>query len=59
MKFDIPRVLQESDSLDNFDCGEPLINEWFKKYALHNNLVNGSRTFVVTNNKKEIVAFIS
>jgi GNAT superfamily N-acetyltransferase len=33
--------------LDEFDCGEPSLDEWLKRRALANQLSGASRTFVV------------
>jgi hypothetical protein len=32
---------------DEFDCGEPVLNDWLKKRALKNESSGASRTFVV------------
>lgn len=43
-----PTLLCAEHLLTNFDCGEPVLNDWFKRRALGNQSSGASRTFVVT-----------
>lgn len=40
--------LTESHDISAFRCGEPSLDEWLRKYALANQSVHSSRTFVLT-----------
>ena len=39
-----PRPLSERHVLENFDCGDDVLNEWLKKFALTNNRANFAKT---------------
>jgi hypothetical protein len=45
--FDIV-PLTASHDVSHFQCGEPSLDEWLRKYAFANQVVNSSRTFVLT-----------
>jgi GNAT superfamily N-acetyltransferase len=42
-----PQPLTASHRLDEFECGEPLLDDWLKRRALANQSSGASRTFVV------------
>jgi len=42
-----PTPLSATHVIDDFDCGEPVLNDWLKKRALKNENSGASRTFVV------------
>jgi GNAT superfamily N-acetyltransferase len=42
-----PQPLTTSHHLDEFECGEPSLDEWLKRRALANQSSGASRTFVV------------
>lgn len=42
-----PQPLSASHRLDEFECGEPALDEWLKRRALANQSSGASRTFVV------------
>jgi GNAT superfamily N-acetyltransferase len=42
-----PEPLTASHRLDEFDCGEPSLDEWLRRRALANQSSRASRTFVV------------
>ncbi|MES2217995.1 MAG: GNAT family N-acetyltransferase [Pseudomonadota bacterium] len=44
-----PTPILVSHELDNFDCGEPSLNDWLKKRALKNQASGASRCFVLCN----------
>lgn len=52
-----PRPLDEDDELDPFDCGEPVLNAWLTQQARRNERNGASRTFVVTDGPKRVVAY--
>ena len=43
-----PQPLVATHILDEFSCGEAILDEWLKRRALTNQLSGASRTFVVT-----------
>ena len=46
--FSAPQLLTAAHILENFSCGEPLLDDWLKTRALKDNDADASRTFVVT-----------
>jgi len=59
MSFLRPRILNSADYLKDFDCGEPVLNQWLKNHGLQNNKLNGTLTFVIENDNGQIAAFYS
>jgi hypothetical protein len=39
-------LLDESHDVSDFDCGKPKMSEWLRRWALHNQGLNGARTYV-------------
>jgi ribosomal protein S18 acetylase RimI-like enzyme len=52
-----PEPLVTSHCLDEFSCGEPVLDDWLKRRALTNQLSGGSRTFVVADQDKRVCGF--
>lgn len=52
-----PSLLSDEHNVDNFDCGEPSLNDWLKKRAAKNNAADASRCFVISNHNNEVVGF--
>ena len=48
MRLSPPEPLAASHRLDDFDCGEAVLDDWLKRRALANQASGASRTFVVT-----------
>jgi ribosomal protein S18 acetylase RimI-like enzyme len=48
IKYNPPTPIKEEHDIQNFDCGDPSLNDWLKKRALKNDLTGASRTYVVT-----------
>jgi GNAT superfamily N-acetyltransferase len=48
LQFRPPEPLTASHGLDDFGCGEPVLDDWLKRRALANQTSGASRTFVVT-----------
>lgn len=42
-----PELLIEAHSLQAFDCGNEVLNEWLRRRAMKNQFMNASRTFVI------------
>ncbi len=52
-EFSLPCVISKEHITDNFDCGNFILNNWLKRYAIPNMQANSARTFVVC--RKNIV----
>lgn len=48
MQFGPPEPLAASHRLDDFECGEAVLDDWLKRRALSNQSSGASRSFVVT-----------
>ena len=51
-----PAILPSEYSLNDFDCGNPTLNKWLKRYAMLNQQSNSARTFV-TCKEKSVIGF--
>lgn len=51
-----PSPLAPEHDLSNFDCGEPLLNDWLRQRA-HKNESRFSRTYVVCEGKRVVAYF--
>lgn len=52
-----PEPLTPSHRLDDFECGETLLDDWLKRRALANQLCGASRTFVVTDQDNRVCGY--
>lgn len=52
-----PTLLSADHRLENFDSGEPSLDEWLKKRAIKNNVSGASRCFVISDDKKEVIGY--
>ncbi|MEZ5727447.1 MAG: GNAT family N-acetyltransferase [Burkholderiaceae bacterium] len=52
-----PVPLASSHVVDEFDCGEPVLNEWLGRRALGNQASGASRTFVVTDDGDRVLGY--
>lgn len=57
MCYSAPESLTNEHHLTQFDCGEEVLNQWLKRNALKNQISQGSRTFVVCDSQKNVVAY--
>lgn len=48
--------LEATDKLDEFDCGEPALNEWLKQFALSDQRAGASVTYILVRGER-IVGF--
>ena len=48
MQLGLPEPLAAAHRLDDFECGEAVLDDWLKRRALSNQASGASRTFVVT-----------
>ena len=54
-----PRPLTSEHELSYFSCEELALDNWLKRKALKNQYLGASRTFVVCDNNKRVVAYYS
>lgn len=54
-----PALVSRDHKLENFDSGEPSLDEWLKKRAIKNSISGASRCFVICNDCKEVVGYYS
>ncbi|MBX9601602.1 MAG: GNAT family N-acetyltransferase [Bryobacteraceae bacterium] len=54
-----PAPLGESHDLDEFDSGEPSLNEWLRRRARSNQVSGATRTYVVCEQNSRVVAYYS
>lgn len=54
-----PQPLAQMHDLSIFDCGEPVLNEWLKRRAFANQVSGASRTFVVSGERNQVLAYYS
>lgn len=52
-----PVPLAASHLLDEFECGEPVLDDWLKRRALPNQTSGASRTFVVANPEGRVYGY--
>jgi GNAT superfamily N-acetyltransferase len=52
-----PQPLAQAHDLSEFDCGEPLLNEWLKRRAFVNHVTGACRTFVVVGDRNQVLAY--
>lgn len=56
-KLSAPLPLTAEHRVDGFACGESSLDEWLRRRALPNQTTGASRTFVVTGESKQVVAY--
>lgn len=52
-----PQPLAGEHDCSEFDCGEPLLNNWLKRRALANQASGASRTFVVVDDRQRVMGY--
>ena len=52
-----PEPLDTTHTLEGFSCGERSLDEWLTRRALANQSTGSSRTFVVTDARKQVVGY--
>ena len=58
-KITEPGPLTSEHKLSSFSCEESTLDNWLKRKALKNQYSGASRTFVVCDNKKHVIAYYS
>lgn len=56
-KLGAPRPLEPVHLVDEFSCGEPVLDDWLKRRALANQIAGASRVFVVTSPQNEVMGY--
>lgn len=57
MQLSLPEPLAVSHRLDDFECGEAVLEEWLKRRALANQASGASRTFVVADQDSRVCGY--
>ena len=57
LRLSSPLPLATSHRLDDFSCGEPVLDEWLKRRALPNQVSGASRTFVVVDPDQSVFGY--
>ncbi len=57
LQLSAPQPLLTEHFLDQFACGEAVLDEWLKRRAMSNQLSGASRTFVVADQDRRIYAY--
>lgn len=52
-----PQPLAAIHKIDEFECGETILDEWLKRRAMTNHLSGASRTFVVTDVNNRVFGY--
>lgn len=56
-KLSAPQPLSATHGLEGFSCGEPSLDDWLLRRALLNQTTGASRTFVVTDESGQVLAY--
>ncbi|MDQ3058830.1 MAG: GNAT family N-acetyltransferase [Pseudomonadota bacterium] len=57
LQLQAPQPLSAAHLLDDFDCGEPVLNDWLKRRAMSNQASGASRTFVVLDQHQRVCGY--
>jgi len=57
LQLSAPQPLAPAHHLDEFDCGEAVLDEWLKRRAMPNQLTGASRTFVVADTDNRVYGY--
>lgn len=57
LRLSAPEPLSSVHRLDEFECGELVLDEWLKRRAQANQLSGGSRTFVVVDQDNRVCGY--
>jgi GNAT superfamily N-acetyltransferase len=52
-----PEPLAAAHRVDDFSCGEQVLDDWLKRRALANQLAGASRVFVVTDSEQHVLGY--
>ena len=57
LQLSVPVPLATAHRLLEFNCGEPVLDDWLKRRAMANQLTGASRTFVVADQNNFVYGF--
>lgn len=57
LQLQAPQPLSAAHLLDDFDCGEPALNDWLQRRAMSNQSSGASRTFVVLDQNQRVCGY--
>lgn len=57
LQLQAPQPLCAAHLLDDFDCGEPVLNDWLQRRAMSNQASGASRTFVVLDQNQRVCGY--
>jgi len=57
LQLSAPAPLASAHQLDEFECGESVLDEWLKRRAMANQLSGAARTFVVADQNKRVYGY--
>lgn len=57
LQLNAPQPLATTHILDRFECGQGILDEWFKRRAMANQLSGASRTFVVADQDGRVYGY--
>lgn len=57
LQLSAPAPLASAHQLDEFECGESVLDEWLKRRAMVNQLSGATRTFVVADQDKRVYGY--
>lgn len=57
LQFSAPEPLSTHHHLDEFDCGEVVLDDWLKRRAMANQASGASRTFVVSDPDNRVYGY--
>ncbi len=57
LQLSAPAPLASAHQLDEFECGESVLDEWLKRRAMANQLSGATRTFVVADQDKRVYGY--
>ena len=57
LQLNAPQPLPATHILNEFECGEAVLDEWLKRRAMTNQMSGASRTFVVTDQDSRVYGY--
>ncbi|MDZ4695274.1 MAG: GNAT family N-acetyltransferase [Deltaproteobacteria bacterium] len=57
LQLNAPQPLEAIHRLDEFECGEAVLDEWLKRRAMTNQMSGASRTFVVSDQDSRVCGY--
>lgn len=57
LQLSAPEPLAASHRMDDFECGEAVLDDWIKRRAMANQLSGASRTFVVADHDNRVCGY--